>query len=335
MKIVVAFSGGKDSQASLIWAVKEMGVPAEKLEAVFCDTGWENKITYDHVVNVCEQMGVKMVTAKSSVDENGMVDLVKRKKRFPARKARFCTEELKTKPMVDYILAQKESLIIIQGIRNDESFDRLTASRECTFFKYYFQPYQTNSMIVERIEGYAAKRLLSVKEADQLTKAKERLAKGKEDAKYFTYRKKEVIEWRKNYADDILRPVISWTAVEVLNYILENGQKPNMLYYLGFSRVGCFPCVLCNHGEIKLIRKHFPERIQEIIALEKEVGSTFFRPDYLKKGVGKQRSHKGDRIITMQDVENYFAELDRQGVIFEEPEPDEDSRCMSHYKICE
>lgn len=335
MKVVVAFSGGKDSQASLIWVVKEMGVPLNKIEAVFCDTGWENPVTYKHITDVCGQMGVKLTVAKSQTDENGMVDLVKRKKRFPSRKARFCTEELKSKPMVDFILDQKESLIIVQGIRNDESFDRASANRECTFFKYYFEPYQTNSMIVERIEGYAAKRMLSSKEALQLDVAKKRLALGKEDKKFYTYRKQEVLEWRKQYADDILRPVISWTGVEVLNYILDNGQKPNPLYYMGFSRVGCFPCVLCNHGEIKLIRKHFPERIQEIIALENEVGSTFFRPDYLKKGVGNQRSHKGDRIITMQDVDNYFAELDRQGVIFEEEEPDEDSRCMSHYKICE
>lgn len=58
MKVVVAFSGGKDSQASLIWVVKEMGVPLNKIEAVFCDTGWENPVTYKHITDVCGQMGV-------------------------------------------------------------------------------------------------------------------------------------------------------------------------------------------------------------------------------------------------------------------------------------
>lgn len=335
MKIVVAFSGGKDSQASLIWAVKEMGVPLSKIEAVFCDTGWENPVTYKHISDVCEMMGVKVTHAKNQVDENGMVDLVKRKKRFPSRMARFCTEELKSKPMVDYILDQKESLIIIQGIRNDESFDRASANRECTFFKYYFEPYKSNSMTLARLESIESKRALSDTERTQMTMVKDRLALGKKDKKFYTYRKNEVLEWRKQYGDDILRPVISWTGAEVLNYIMANGQKPNPLYYLGFSRVGCFPCVLCNHGEIKLIREHFPERIKEIIALENEVKSTFFRPDYLKKGVGNTRSHKGDRIITMQDVDNYFAQLDRQGVIFQEKISDEDSRCMSAYNICE
>mgnify|MGYP003163580637 FL=1 len=37
MKILVSFSGGKDSQACLIQAAKQYGT--DKIEAVFCDTG--------------------------------------------------------------------------------------------------------------------------------------------------------------------------------------------------------------------------------------------------------------------------------------------------------
>lgn len=37
MKIIVSFSGGKDSQACLIQAANKYG--ADKIEAVFCDTG--------------------------------------------------------------------------------------------------------------------------------------------------------------------------------------------------------------------------------------------------------------------------------------------------------
>lgn len=40
MKIIVSFSGGKDSQACLIQAANKYGV--DKIEAVFCDTGWEH-----------------------------------------------------------------------------------------------------------------------------------------------------------------------------------------------------------------------------------------------------------------------------------------------------
>lgn len=50
MKIIVSFSGGKDSQACLIQAANKYGV--DKIEAVFCDTGWEHPDTYQHISNV-------------------------------------------------------------------------------------------------------------------------------------------------------------------------------------------------------------------------------------------------------------------------------------------
>lgn len=66
MKILVSFSGGKDSQACLIQAFKQYG--GGNLTAVFCDTGWEHPDTYKHVNDVCLQMGVKLITLKSKYD---------------------------------------------------------------------------------------------------------------------------------------------------------------------------------------------------------------------------------------------------------------------------
>lgn len=94
------------------------------LTAVFCDTGWEHPDTYKHVNDVCLQMGVKLITLKSKYD---FVSLAAHKKRFPSTNARFCTSELKMKPMIDYVLSLKESCIIIQGIRAGESTARASA----------------------------------------------------------------------------------------------------------------------------------------------------------------------------------------------------------------
>ena len=96
MKILVSFSGGKDSQACLIQAFKQYG--GGNLIAVFCDTGWEHPDTYKHVNDVCLQMGVRLITLKSKYD---FVSLAVHKKRFPSTNARFCTSELKMKPMID------------------------------------------------------------------------------------------------------------------------------------------------------------------------------------------------------------------------------------------
>lgn len=285
MKILVFYSGGKDSQASLILAVNKYGVG--NCEAVFCDTGWENPVTYEHIKTTTEQLGVKLVILKSS-KYDGMIDLAKKKKRFPSTKARFCTEELKSKPAIDYVLSHKEHLIVIDGIRANESLSRSKMQAQCTYFKYYF----------------------------------ERLANGKTH----TYRKKEIIEWCKQYNADKLRPIFDWTAEQTINYIRDNGQQPNPLYFIGFNRVGCFPCIMARHGEIKLIIENHPEQLERLKAAEKQVGHSFFPPDYIPK-----RFCQNKKYPFVEDVEKYIKDKNSTIDLFEQDTPS----CMSVYNLCE
>jgi 3'-phosphoadenosine 5'-phosphosulfate sulfotransferase (PAPS reductase)/FAD synthetase len=299
MKILVAFSGGKDSLASLIWTVKEFGL--NKTEAIFCDTGWEHELTYEHIQDVVAQIGVKLTIVKSK-KYDGFVDMAKKKGRFPSSQARFCTEELKTKPMIDFILSQSEHLTIVQGIRKDESNARSKMMATCRFFKFYFEPYGVDK-------------------------------KGK--PKFFTYRKEEVIEWCKSYSDDILRPAFNWTAQETINFILDNGFKPNPLYYKGFSRVGCFPCIMCKLQEVKQMAKEFPEYADRLINAETEVGRTFFSPDDIPKRARTGFDPKsGKKLATAKDVIKYVQKDVNQGEIFATDE-NKDGRCMSFYGLCE
>ena len=135
MKIIVQFSGGKDSQACLIWAVKKYG--KERITAVFCDTGWEHKDTYNHINNICKILDVNLIILRNNKYKD-FVDMSIKKTRFPSTTRRFCTSELKIIPMVDYILSQDESFIIIQGIRGAESAKRANLDVECSYFKEYF-----------------------------------------------------------------------------------------------------------------------------------------------------------------------------------------------------
>jgi len=136
MKILVQFSGGKDSQACLIKAVNDYG--KENVTAVFCDTGWEHADTYKHINAIVDVLGVNLVTIKSKKYKD-FVDMSIKKKRFPSLMARFCTSELKVIPMIDYILSQDESFIIIQGIRAKESSARAGYDVECSYFKGLLQ----------------------------------------------------------------------------------------------------------------------------------------------------------------------------------------------------
>lgn len=330
MKVVVSWSGGKDSQACLIWAVEKYG--ADNVEAVFCDTGWEHDKTYRHVDNVANALGVKLVKVKSN-KYDGFVDMSIKKGRVPSARARFCTEELKIKPMIDYILSQEDNLLVIQGIRADESASRSLMEKQCRFFKYYFEPHSSNSITIEMLDG---KDNLTEKQSQRLDKAKKRLSEGKEDRKFHSYRKKDVIEWCKKYSDDILRPIFEWDANETINYCIDkgNGIPLNPLYYMGAGRVGCYPCVMCNKGELRDIFKSSPEVIDKIRDLEKKANGSFFSPNYVPDRYLRQVSDKGNKYPSIDDVVDYIRDKNATGNLFEQDD-DSDSRCMSVYNICE
>lgn len=306
MKIIVQYSGGKDSQATLIWACKKYGV--ENVEAVFCDTKWENSVTYEHIHKTIGQLGVKLVILASE-KYNGMLDLVKKKGRFPSAKSRFCTEELKIFPFIKYLLEKvQDNVLIHQGIRAKESKGRSEMDRECRLFKFCLEPYKLDK------EG---------------------------NPRYLTHRKKEVFDFIEKYDDSILRPFFGATAQEVIDYIIENGQDPNPLYGKGFSRVGCFPCIMSSHTDIKQTIRYFPNTLEELIQHEIDFETTFFGPDYIpayacsKSGVIKRGKNKG-KIAYYPTTEDVIKYLNGKYATIDMFDPEETMSCISMYNsVCE
>jgi 3'-phosphoadenosine 5'-phosphosulfate sulfotransferase (PAPS reductase)/FAD synthetase len=296
MKVLVFFSGGKDSQACLIHSVKEYGV--QNCEAVFCDTGWEHPYTYEHIKTTVDLMNVKLVILKSK-KYDGMIDLAKKKQRFPSTMARFCTSELKSIPAIDYVLSHNAHLITIEGIRSQESFNRSQMKPACTYFKWYFEPYGVNK-------------------------------KGK--LLFHTYRKKDVIRWNAEYNADKLRPVFDWSGQDVIDYIKSNGQEPNILYLMGFKRVGCFPCIMASHQDLLTIIQKFPDQWQKVKDAEKEVGSTFFGGSKIPKWAQTGITKDGKRYTTAEDIEKYLLDKNQTGDLFDDGEV---QSCMSYYGLCE
>ena len=131
VKVIVQFSGGKDSQACLIKACEDFG--ANNVTAVFCDTGWEHEQTYSHVKEVASKLGVDLIILKNeSVD--GMYGLCKRMKWFPDAKNRMCTVQLKIWPMIDWILARDEQYKQrVIDLENEVNSERNNGS-EASFF---------------------------------------------------------------------------------------------------------------------------------------------------------------------------------------------------------
>jgi len=292
MQIIVQYSGGKDSQASLLWAVEKYG--AKNIIAQFSNTKWESPITYKHLRDTCKNLGVKLIELTSKKYPNGMVELAEKKKRFPASKSRFCTSELKVIPFIDWLLDEvKDNVLIIQGIRKQESVARSVMSEDCRFFKYYLVPFKYDK-------------------------------NGK--PKYHTYRKKEILQFIKKYDDSIFRPFFNSTGQEVIDFIYSQSQKPNPLYKMGLSRVGCFPCIMAKQNEVKQILKRFPDRIKEIDKIEKTLNTTFFTSNKIPAHACSNK-----KFPNIKDFVKYIEDKNGTLDIFNQ----EPTSCMSFYNQCE
>lgn len=300
MKILVSFSGGKDSQACLIQACKEFG--AKNITAVFCDTGWEHHLTYQHVENVTKLLNVPLVVLKNK-KVDGFIGLTKKMKWFSDTAHRMCTVKLKIQPMIDYVLEQEnEKIVIIQGIRAAESKSRSKMTCSANYFEEYLQ---------EPVKGKKTHRL---------------------------YRKKDVKTWCKNHTALVERPFLGASAQDVINYIIDNGQQPNPLYRQGASRVGCYPCIYARLTEIKNMRKD-TQYVERLIKLEDEVnkmrGYKGLPCTFFTKGKIPDRycTKYGKGIPAFEDVIRYVSRDDAQLDMFE---PEEGYSCMSVYHgLCE
>ncbi|HCC51472.1 MAG TPA: sulfate adenylate transferase [Porphyromonadaceae bacterium] len=283
MKILVLYSGGKDSQACLIESVKKYG--ADRITAVFCDTGWEHPLTYNHIQATTEIMGIKLVVLKPQL---GFIELAKKKKRFPSVFQRFCTIELKIKPTINFILSLSESVIVIEGVRAQESKKRAEMSNECMYFRSYF---------------------------DGINGKKE------------SYRRKEVIEWCSKYDASVIRPIFKWDAQQVIDCILNARQKPNQLYYKGYSRVGCMPCIMSRMSNIRLLIND-AEMKKRLIEAERYVGKSFFAVDTIPKRFCK------NGLYAMAD--EVFKYVEDKNATLDMFEPEGGYVCMSMFHgLCE
>jgi len=165
---VVSVSGGKDSAATAILALETM--PRESLRFAFCDTGNEHESTPEWVAYMAKHLGIEIATlradltgevirrrdyvrehwprekglAQADIDRavaalvptgNPFLDLCLWKGRFPSRRAQFCTEFLKTRPMVEVLEISKRFPRHIDRIAYWEACVKAAAKlRDASFF---------------------------------------------------------------------------------------------------------------------------------------------------------------------------------------------------------
>ncbi|WP_294966857.1 phosphoadenosine phosphosulfate reductase family protein [Sulfurimonas sp.] len=118
MKYLLSLSGGKDSTACLLWALDTL--PKEDIIPYYIDTKWEHDDVYKYLDYLEEKLEIKITRLESE----GMEALSIRKKCMPNSVMRFCTENLKVKPALEFYKTIKDDFINIVGVRREESKKR-------------------------------------------------------------------------------------------------------------------------------------------------------------------------------------------------------------------
>ena len=135
--VVLSLSGGKDSAAAGLY-LREQGIP---FVPVFNDTGWEHPALYTHLDYLAGIFG-PVTVLRSEIEiplayraevealearlgrASPMVRWCVKKAMFPSRMRRWCTQELKARPFIQWAKAHPDELVNVLGIRHDESAAR-------------------------------------------------------------------------------------------------------------------------------------------------------------------------------------------------------------------
>jgi 3'-phosphoadenosine 5'-phosphosulfate sulfotransferase (PAPS reductase)/FAD synthetase len=230
------------------------------------------------------QERIEVAVAALQPTGNAFLDVCLIHGRFPSRKAKFCTEDLKLAPL----FATRNALLNVGTSTVDWVGERAAESKA-----------RAKKPILERRrEASGASRV-------------------------------------------VYRPIHGWSAAEVFAIAKRHGIRPNPLYLLGASRVGCWPCINSQKAEIALVAKHSPEKIDWLREAERLVSlvsrrdagggsySTFFSAD-------KVPGEDDERAMIDKVVE--WTKTSRGGLQFDmiqALERNDAPECFSQYGLCE
>ena len=250
---LVSVSGGKDSTATLLLALERK----ENVRGIFADTGNEHPLTYDYLEYLEKTLNITFHRVKADFSRQMEVH------------RKFILEKWPLQGIPEEKVHRAASMIVPTGIPFLDlslwkgRFPGNVTSRFCTT-ELKTLPLTAFALSLVQ-EGYFIESWQGIRKD--------------ESKKRSTYTEREIV----HPGIEIYRPVLDWTAKDVFAFAKSRGIKPNPLYKMGQTRVGCMPCINTRKDALRHIALRFPEVIDRIEEWEKMVGdsskrdsSTFF-----------------------------------------------------------
>lgn len=301
---LVSTSGGKDSTATLLLAIER--VPRKDIYPAFADTGNEHDEVYRYLDYLESALSLSIKRLKADFTEDwwrkrDYVDRVWREEGVSPEIVASALEVLNAGPTGNPYL----DLCVVKG---------RFPSRMAQFCTQRLKKEPLSAYAVELMANGPIESWQGVRRDESANRAK--LAEREDTPEGIS----------------IYRPILDWTWRDVFAKHREHGIKPNPLYAMGMTRVGCMPCINCKKDELLSIARRFPAQVdrirkweQIVSAASKRGSATFFFDE--ESGVDGRGIHK--------TVE--WAQTERGGKQFDifralHGEVDE---CESAYGLCE
>jgi 3'-phosphoadenosine 5'-phosphosulfate sulfotransferase (PAPS reductase)/FAD synthetase len=365
----VSISGGKDSTAVACLAVERMQRrPDFRPRFLFADTGNEHDVTLEQVAYLARALGIEIETVKADFSN-----------RFAARReamARDWPKELRRKQHTTQCREHQA---------NDLSYAEKAAYREecdcpikvsppvpdhlirraISFMVPTGNPFLDMAKLHGRFPGSKTRFCTQELKLDpmEFIKSPIRMAGtpvvewvGERAEESQARAKKPMIEtvrcsWRAPAV--IYRPIHKWKAAQVFEIAKRHGLKPNPLYLLGMSRVGCF-CIMAQKEEVRLTAMHFPEVIERIAEWEVDCGnvarhantavargerdefiSSFLPTDKLPPDENGKVRARIDRAVEWSKTSRGGRNYDLLNTLDEIEQLSDGPKCSSKYGLCE
>lgn len=260
-KVLVGFSGGKDSIACVL-ALLENGVPPERIELHHHDIDGDGEtfmdwpITKDYCRKFAQALGIPIY--------------------FSWREGGFEREMLRDNQRTAAVHFEKPDGTVGQsgGIHGPlgtrRKFPQVSASLTTRWCSGSLKV-DVMAASIRNQERFDGKRTLVV--------TGERAEESSNRAKYKTFEPHRSNSGGRTV--DQYRPVHAWSEQKVWDIMHEHGIVPHPSYQLGYGRLSCRHCIFANANQIATNNALYPESTAKVAAREKEFGVTIHRKDDL------------------------------------------------------
>lgn len=301
---VASVSGGKDSQAAATLLLDQH--PREEIRLVTADTGHEHALTYAHLDYLRERFNhpIDVVRADFTADIE--------------RKRRYCLEKWPEKGVPQDVCLRAAAVLVPTGIPFLDLciWKGRFPSRKAQFCTQELKRYPLDRYMLDLIgEGHEVESWQGIRR-DESQQRKDALP-----------RELGAEGWW------IVRPIVEWTAQQVVDFVIGRGQRLNPLYSMNFSRVGCAPCINERKEGVSEWARRYPEVIEKLREWERIVGlaskqgiSSFFAAP--EDGRGERQGRNIDEYVD-------WARTSRGGHTYDLLKIGPAPACQSIYGLCE